>query len=65
LISNGFQGLEGQTVPEMSDEYINTVSKRYIELYENIKGEAFEKAELSNIQQRIEDNILNYLSKVE
>ena len=65
LISNGFQGLEGQTVPEMSDEYINTVSERYIELYENITGEAFEKAELSNIQQRIEDNILNYLSKVE
>jgi phosphoribosylaminoimidazole-succinocarboxamide synthase len=65
LISNGFQGLEGQTVPEMSDEYINTVSERYIELYENITGEPFAKAELSDIQQRIEDNILNYLSKAE
>ena len=63
LISNGFQGLEGQTVPEMSDDYIKTVSDRYIELYENITGEAFVKADLSDIQQRIEDNILNYLEK--
>ena len=63
LISNGFQGLEGQTVPVMSDDYIKTVSDRYIELYENITGEAFVKADLSDIQQRIEDNILNYLEK--
>ncbi|WP_242132095.1 phosphoribosylaminoimidazolesuccinocarboxamide synthase [Aestuariivivens marinum] len=61
LISNGFQGLEGQTVPYMSDEYIETVSERYIELYENITGETFVKADVSNIQQRIEDNVLNYL----
>ena len=62
LISNGFQGLEGQTVPEMTDEYINQVSERYIELYQNITGETFIKADLSNIQQRIEDNVLNYLA---
>ncbi len=62
LISNGFQGLEGQTVPEMTDNYINEVSERYIELYQNITGESFIKADLSNIQQRIEDNILNYLA---
>jgi phosphoribosylaminoimidazole-succinocarboxamide synthase len=63
LISKGFQGLEGQIVPEMSDDYIKTVSDRYIELFENITGERFVKADLSDIQQRIEDNILNYLEK--
>lgn len=61
LISNNFQGLEGQTVPVMSDEYIETVSERYIELYENITGETFVKGDVSNIQQRIEDNVLAYL----
>lgn len=61
LIQNGFQGLEGQTLPEMSDAYIQTVSDRYIELYENITGEPFAKADISNIQQRIEKNVLNYL----
>ena len=60
LIQNNFQGLEGQTVPEMSDEYIETVSERYIELYENITGETFIKADVSNIQQRIEDNVAAY-----
>ena len=63
LISNNFQGLEGQTVPFMSDDYIATVSERYIELYENITGEAFVKADVSNIQKRIETNVLNYLSQ--
>ncbi len=62
LIQNGFQGLEGQQVPDMSDEYIQTVSNRYIELYENITGEPFIKADVSNIEQRIEENVLNYLS---
>ncbi len=61
LIANNFQGLEGQTVPQMSDDYIETVSERYIELYENITGETFEKADVSNIQQRIERNVLAYL----
>ncbi|KXO00914.1 phosphoribosylaminoimidazole-succinocarboxamide synthase [Aequorivita aquimaris] len=62
LIQNGFQGLEGQKVPTMSDEYIETVSERYIELYENITGEKFVKADVSNIQERIEKNVLKYLS---
>lgn len=62
LISNGFQGLEGQSVPEMSEEYIETVSNRYIELYENITGEGFVKADLSQIEARIEQNILHYLA---
>ncbi len=63
LITNGFQGLEGQTVPHMSDDYITTVSDRYIELYENITGDHFEKADLSNIQERIQHNVIDYLSK--
>ena len=63
LIRNGFQGLEGQTLPEMTDEYIETVSDRYIELYENITGETFVKADISNIQERIEKNVLAYLKK--
>ncbi len=62
LISNGFQGLEGQKLPEMTDEYIATVSERYIELYENITGEKFIKADLNDIEKRIEDNVLNYLN---
>lgn len=62
LIANNFQGLEGQTVPEMSDEYIQTVSDRYIELYENIMGETFVKADVSNIESRIEANVLGYLN---
>ena len=61
LIVNNFQGLEGQTVPVMSDEYIETVSERYIELYEKIMGEPFVKADVSNIQERIEKNVLAYL----
>src|SRR6056300_568273 len=61
LISNNFQGLEGQTVPFMSDAYIETVSERYIELYETIMGEHFVKADVSDIQQRIEANVLAYL----
>ncbi len=61
LISNGFQGLEGQSVPHMSDDYIKTVSDRYIELYENITGESFERADLSSIQERIENNVLQFL----
>ena len=61
LISNDFQGLEGQSIPYMSDEYIKTVSDRYVELYENITGESFEKADISNIKERIETNVLNYL----
>ena len=56
--------MEGQSVPEMSDEYIETVSDRYIELYENITGETFIKADIDNIEQRIEENINSYFSSV-
>ena len=63
LIENGFQGQEGQQIPNMTDEYIETVSERYIELYENILGEKFVKADVSNIYDRIEKNVLAYLSK--
>ena len=63
LIANGFQGLEGQTVPEMSNAYIEEVSSRYIELYENITGKAFVKAEVDQIESRIEQNILRYLDQ--
>ena len=61
LISHNFQGLEGQTLPEMSDDYIASVSERYIELYENITGETFVKAPVENIQTRIEQNVLDFL----
>ncbi|WP_281542990.1 phosphoribosylaminoimidazolesuccinocarboxamide synthase [Maribacter aestuarii] len=64
LIANNFQGLEGQTVPHMTDDYINSVSERYIELYEKITGEKFLKADISNIQERIAKNVLEYLKKV-
>jgi phosphoribosylaminoimidazole-succinocarboxamide synthase len=62
LIENGFQGQEGQQIPEMTDEYIETVSDRYIELYENIIGEKFVKADISNINERIEKNVVAYLA---
>lgn len=61
LIANCFQGLEGQQVPEMSDEYITSVSNRYIELYEKITGEVFIKADTENILERIEKNVISYL----
>jgi phosphoribosylaminoimidazole-succinocarboxamide synthase len=61
LISKGFQGLPGQQLPEMTDEYIQTVSDRYVELYENITGEPFVKADITDIQSRIEQNVLTYL----
>ncbi len=63
LISNGFQGKEGQQIPEMTDEYITSVSERYIELYENITGESFHKADVSAIATRIEANIVEYLKR--
>jgi phosphoribosylaminoimidazole-succinocarboxamide synthase len=63
LISNRFQGLEGQTIPEMSNVYIEEVSTRYIELYENITGKTFDKADVDQIETRIEQNILHYLEQ--
>ena len=64
LISQGFQGLEGQTVPEMSNEYIASISNRYIELYENITGEVFVRANVDNIHDRIAQNVLDYLKTI-
>ena len=64
LISNGFQGKEGQEIPEMSDEYINSVSERYIELYEQILGEKFVKADINTIEQRIENNVNSFLNSL-
>ena len=62
LISNNFQGLQGQKVPEMSDDYIITVSERYIELFENITSESFVKSETMNISERVFKNTENYLN---
>ncbi len=62
LIANGFQGKEGQKIPEMPDDFVQQVSERYIELYEQITGEHFEKADTSDMLQRIEKNITNFLS---
>ncbi len=64
LISNGFQGLDGQTVPQMNDDYIATVSERYIELFESITGETFDRADISNIQDRISKNVLDCLQEL-
>lgn len=63
LIANGFQGKDEQQIPDMSEEYIASVSERYIELYENILGETFIKADISDIQARIEQNVLDFLKK--
>ena len=62
LIENGFQGLEGQQIPEMSDAKISEISNRYIELYEQITGEVFVKATTDNVMHRIEKNVNSFLS---
>ncbi len=63
LIENGFQGKEGQAVPAMNEELVNSVSERYIELYENITGETFEKSDASKINKRIEKAVTEFLNK--
>ena len=63
LIANGFQGKEGQTMPEMPDEFVEQVSARYIELYENITGDQFVKSDTTNIDQRIERNVRDFLGQ--
>jgi phosphoribosylaminoimidazole-succinocarboxamide synthase len=62
LIANGFSGKEGQTVPEMTDLFINQVSERYIELYESITGLKFERADISDVPGRVHENILKFLT---
>ena len=61
LMANGFQGKEGQTVPEMPPEIVNSISERYIELYEHITGETFVKADTAELASRIEKNVTEYL----
>ncbi len=62
LMANGFQGQEGQQVPEMTEEVVNGITNRYIELYEHITGEKFEPAPAENVEQRIYDNVTKWLS---
>ena len=64
LIENGFQGKDGQQIPDMTDDYIESVSERYIELYENILGEKFVNADITNINERIEANVVSYLKNL-
>ena len=63
LIENGFQGLEGQEMPNMPDSFVQTISERYIELYEKITGKEFVESDTTNIQKRIEDNVGQYLAQ--
>lgn len=63
LIQNGFQGKEGQQVPFMPDDFVQSVTERYIELYENITGDRFEKSDTTSLLQRIEQNVLDFLHK--
>lgn len=62
LIEHDFQGLDGQKMPEMPDEFVNTITERYIELYEKIVGKSFVKADNSNIEKRIEENVVRFLT---
>jgi len=62
LMENGFQGKAGQKVPHMTDEFVNEISERYIELYENITGERFVRSNISDIAERIKNNCLNFLA---
>ena len=64
LMENGFMGKDGQQVPEMSDEFVESVSLRYIELYEHIVGEPFVKAPIDDIPERIKNNVLNLLARL-
>jgi len=63
LMGKGFMGQQGQEVPFMSEEFVNSVSDRYIELFENISGEQFVKADVSDVLNRVENNINTYLTK--
>ena len=64
LIENSFQGLEGQKMPEMPEEFVQTITDRYIELYERITGKTFIKSETLDIANRIQTNVENYLNKL-
>lgn len=64
LMENGFQGLEGQKVPEMTEEKIKEISDRYIELYENITGQKFERADAAEVYKRVEENTARAIEKL-
>lgn len=64
LIENGFQGKEGQQVPFMSDDFVNQISERYIELFESITGKKFQRAEADDIQERLERNVLGFIEQL-
>ncbi|NOY95591.1 MAG: phosphoribosylaminoimidazolesuccinocarboxamide synthase [Chlorobi bacterium] len=64
LIENGFQGKEGQQMPEMDEEFVNSVSNRYIELFENITGDKFIKSDLSDVTARIEKNVTGFINSL-
>jgi phosphoribosylaminoimidazole-succinocarboxamide synthase len=64
LMANDFQGKSGQKVPEMTDEFVNEISERYIELYEKITGEKFIRADISNVPERIERNCREFLKSI-
>jgi len=64
LIENGFQGNKGQTVPEMNDNFVTSVSERYIELYEKITGDKFQKANILDVERRIEENIVKCIKEL-
>ena len=61
LIDNGFQGKQGQKMPHMEEDFVNSVSERYIELFENITGSEFERADIQDVMKRVENNILTFL----
>ena len=63
-MANNFQGRASETVPEMTDSFVTEVSERYIELYENITGEKFERADISSINARIENNCNTFLKSL-
>ena len=61
-MEHGFQGKEGQEIPEMTDEFVNSVSERYIELYESLSGESFIRSDVDEVMSRVEGNIKSFLS---
>ena len=63
LMANGFQGQTGQKVPEMTESWVNQISERYIELYENIIGEKFVRSDVSNVLERVENNVNSWIAK--
>ena len=62
LMDNGFQGKDGQRIPEMNKEFVETISNRYIELFEKVSGTKFKKPELKNQLERIEKNVLEFFN---